>query len=163
MPGPDVQTASRSDADRLPVAFARLLRASGLDVPVGATITFAEGLAAVGLERAQQVYWVGRTTLVKRPEDIPAYDRAFDVFWLGAAPEAPTAPAGEPTTITLAFDDPDAPEADDTDGGNEGPVLSVRWSPAEILRQRDFAAYTAAEFEEARRLMADLRLAGALR
>ena len=39
----------------------------------------------------------------------------------------------------------------------------VRWSPAEVLRHRDFAAYTPAEFAEARRLMADLRLAGALR
>ncbi len=32
-----------------------------------------------------------------------------------------------------------------------------------MLRHKDFAAYTAAEFEEARRLMADLRLHGALR
>ncbi len=39
----------------------------------------------------------------------------------------------------------------------------MRWSPAEILRERDFAAYTSAEHAEARRLMADLRLAGALR
>jgi uncharacterized protein with von Willebrand factor type A (vWA) domain len=39
----------------------------------------------------------------------------------------------------------------------------VRWSPAEVLRHRDFAAYTHAELAEARRLMADLRLAGALR
>ena len=41
------------------------------------------------------------------------------------------------------------------------PVLTVRWSPAEVLRERDFASYTPAEFVEARRLMADLRLAGA--
>jgi uncharacterized protein with von Willebrand factor type A (vWA) domain len=39
----------------------------------------------------------------------------------------------------------------------------VRWSPAEVLRTRDFAAYTPSEFEEARRVMRDLRLAGALR
>ena len=32
-----------------------------------------------------------------------------------------------------------------------------------MLRERDFALYTSAEHEEARRLMADLRLAGALR
>ena len=41
-------------------------------------------------------------------------------------------------------------------------MISVRWSPIEVLRHRDFAAYTPAEFAEARRLMADLRLAGAL-
>jgi uncharacterized protein with von Willebrand factor type A (vWA) domain len=152
-----------SEVDRVPVAFARVLRSAGLDVPVGATITFAEGLATVGLERPDLVYWAGRATLVKRPEDIPTYDRAFDVFWLGARPAVGLGPEPEPTTITLAFDDPDAPEADESDPGADGPVLSVRWSPAEILRERDFAAYTAAEFEEARRLMADLKLAGALR
>jgi uncharacterized protein with von Willebrand factor type A (vWA) domain len=43
------------------------------------------------------------------------------------------------------------------------PVVAVRWSPAEVLRNRDFASYTSAEHAEARRLMADLRLAGALR
>jgi len=32
-----------------------------------------------------------------------------------------------------------------------------------VLRERDFAVYTPEEFDEARRLMADLRLAGALR
>jgi uncharacterized protein with von Willebrand factor type A (vWA) domain len=41
--------------------------------------------------------------------------------------------------------------------------LAVRWSPNEVLRHKDFAAYTAGELAEARRLMADLRLHGALR
>ena len=49
-----------SGVDRVPVAFARVLRSAGLDVPVGATITFAEGLATVGLERPDLVYWAGR-------------------------------------------------------------------------------------------------------
>jgi uncharacterized protein with von Willebrand factor type A (vWA) domain len=39
----------------------------------------------------------------------------------------------------------------------------VRYSPAEVLRHKDFAAYSNREFDEARRLMADLRLGGALR
>jgi uncharacterized protein with von Willebrand factor type A (vWA) domain len=159
------ETVVVAEVDRLAVAFARVLRGAGLDVPVGATITFAQGLAAVGLERPELVYWAGRATLVKRAEDIDTFDRAFGVFWLGETPPAGAPADPEPVTITLAFDDPDAPAAED--GADEevadGPVLSVRWSPAEILRQRDFAAYTAAEFEEARRLMSDLRLAGALR
>ena len=39
--------------------------------------------------------------------------------------------------------------------------MTVRWSPVETLRERDFASYTTAEFAQARRLMADLRFAGA--
>ena len=31
------------------------------------------------------VYWAGRTTLVRRIEDVPLYDRAFGAFWLAAA------------------------------------------------------------------------------
>ena len=43
------------------------------------------------------------------------------------------------------------------------PVLSVRWSPTEMLRHVDFAAYTPAEFAEARKLMSDLRFVGAIK
>src|SRR5207302_6907698 len=42
-------------------------------------------------------------------------------------------------------------------------VITVRYSAHEVLHHKDFAAYTAAEFAEARRLMEDLRLVGALR
>ena len=36
----------------LAVAFARVLRGAGLDVPVGATLLFAQALACVGLDGA---------------------------------------------------------------------------------------------------------------
>ena len=39
----------------------------------------------------------------------------------------------------------------------------MRYSAREVLKHKDFAAYSHDEFAEARRLMADLRLAGALR
>ena len=45
----------------------------------------------------------------------------------------------------------------------DAPVLTVRWSPTEVLRHVDFAAYTPAEFAEARKLMADLRFVGAIK
>lgn len=153
------------ELDRLAVAFARVLRGAGLDVPVGATLTFAEGLAAVGLDRRDGVYWTGRVALVRRPEDTVTYDTAFRAFWEGLG----THPAGETftDTVTIAFDDgADEAEPDGPAGADEGaddPMLRVRWSPAEVLRHRDFAAYTHRELAEARRLMADVRLAGALR
>jgi hypothetical protein len=42
-------------------------------------------------------------------------------------------------------------------------VLQVRYSPAEVLRHRNFATYSPAEHVEARRLIADLRFAGGMR
>ncbi len=156
-----------ADADRIAVAFARVLREAGLDVPVGASITYAGALAAVGLDRRDDVYWAGRATLLRRPEDTSAYDDAFRAFWDHAVDdqvpdriEPPEAPA-----VVLAFDAGDdraTPDDDDTIDG-DAPVVAVRWSPAEVLRARDFAAYTSAEHAEARRLMADLRTSGAQR
>ncbi|HEY0398272.1 MAG TPA: hypothetical protein VGF00_07785, partial [Acidimicrobiia bacterium] len=70
-------------AERMAVAFARILRGAGLDVPVGRAVTFAEALTLTGVDRSGAVYWAGRTTLVARPEDIPAYDTAFSAFWRG--------------------------------------------------------------------------------
>jgi uncharacterized protein with von Willebrand factor type A (vWA) domain len=147
--------------ERAAVGFVRVLRASGLLVPVGNTVLFADALAVVGCDRRESVYWAGLTTLVHRPEDIGTYDRAFAAWWERVAELGFSRP--EVQEIAVAFDD----GADD--GGGEGdeeqidPGVQVRYSRHEVLRDRDFADYTAEEFAEARRLMADLRLAGALR
>jgi uncharacterized protein with von Willebrand factor type A (vWA) domain len=154
--------ARTSEPDRVVVAFARALRAADLDVPVGATVAFAEALGVVDATRRDDVYWAGRATLLRRPEDAPTYDHVFARCFDGVIDLIPAVEA-QPQMIQLAVDDgssgDDGAEVDD-DGV---PTLTVRWSPVEVLRERDFAAYTPEEFDEARRLMADLRLAGALR
>jgi uncharacterized protein with von Willebrand factor type A (vWA) domain len=153
--------------DRLAVGFARLLRGSGLDVPVGNTVTFAEAVAAVGITRRDSVYWAGRATLVRRPEDIDTYDRAFAAWWAHRLPVSLTPSVVR--DIVLAFDtagddeEEPAPDAESESDSRDGDLLAVRYSRAEVLRERDFALYTHDEFVEARRLMADLRMAGSLR
>jgi uncharacterized protein with von Willebrand factor type A (vWA) domain len=157
-----VATAPVPEIDRLAVGFARLLRAAGLDVPVGNTVVFAEALGAVGVARRDAVYWAGHTTLVRRPEDVALYDRAFGAWWEHVL-EVPLASPKE-QEVVLAFDadgDDDAPDADSDP--SDAPTLSVRYSRAEVLRQRDFAHYSPHEFAESRRLMDDLRMAGAMR
>lgn len=148
--------------ERAAVAFCRVLRRAGVEVPTGSVTAYAEALAALGPATADLAYWAGRATLVKRPEDAPVYDRAFRAFWLGAQESA-----GEPSRpvehVTLAVDDPDAVPEGGAPAPVAGPTLVVRYSAAEVLRRKDFAAYSHEEFDEARRLMADLRLAGALR
>jgi hypothetical protein len=157
---------NRSEPDRAAVAFARVLRGAGLDIPVGATITYARALDAVGLDRRDDAYWAGRATLLRGPEDARIYDAAFAAFWDRRT--IPTDAREETATeVVVAFDDarddPGAGDDPDEPDADEVPLLSVRWSPADVLRHRDFATYTPAEHAEARRLMADLRLAGALR
>src|SRR5262249_36606745 len=131
-------------------------------VPVKSTVLFTEALDAVGVEEERAVYWAGRATLVPRHEDVGVYDRVFRSFWRqehGAAPQTVAVP------VTIALDD----GAADADGAardepvDDMEVVVVRYSPTEILRRKDFAAYSDEELAEAQRLMADITLAGALR
>jgi uncharacterized protein with von Willebrand factor type A (vWA) domain len=162
---PEAATARAAAPDRVVVGFVRALRAAGIDVPVGSTVAFGEALAALDVSRRSDVYWAGRATLVRRPEDTPVYDRVFTRCFDGIEQVALVAP--DVVTVRLALDDTsdgdDAPTDDDGADDDGGPTISVRWSAAEVLRTRDFAAYSPEEFAEARRMMADLRLAGALR
>ena len=159
---PDADADVDIDLDRIAVGFARLLRGAGLDVPVGTTVLFAEALGAVGVSTRDSVYWAGRATLVSRPEDIELYDRSFAAWW-DRVFALPTATAQEREVI-LAFDrDGDDDAVDDDGEPRDAPTLAVRYSRAEVLRQRDFAHYSPDEFAESRRLMDDLRMAGAMR
>ena len=149
-------------ADRVAVAFARVVRGAGLDVTVGNVTAFVEALEAVGVARRASVYWAGRATLVRRPEDRPIYDRVFDGFWSAGLNATPGSPPRE-ERIDLVLDDLGEGEGAGEPTPNTRPALAVRYSARETLRHKDFAAYTHAEHAEARRLMADMRLAGALR
>ncbi len=146
---------------RLAVAFARVLRRTGLGVPVGSVVDFVDALGVVGIDQRDRVYWAARATLVRRPEDHDAFDRAFAAFWEGRS--QPAVPPEEVETVTLAVEDPDGQEDHGEGVAPPGPVVAVRYSPREILRHKDFAAYTHAEFDESRRLIADLRLTASLR
>lgn len=143
------------DRVALPVAFVRVLRQSGVEVPVGASVVFAQALAHMGIAARDAVYWSGRATLLRRPEDIPVYDAAFATFWERAFATGASV-IEDIATATLAIDD----DTDDRcgDSGGDDDTIAVRWSAIEVLRQRDFAQYTEAEFEQARVLLAQLKL-----
>jgi uncharacterized protein len=152
------------DPVRMAVAFGRALRGAGLDVPAGSVVAFVEALGAVGMARRDAVYWSGRATLVRRPEDLPVYERVFAAFWQGWRPGEQQDRSTETVTLALDVDEDGEAPAEGEEGERvEGDVLAVRWSPVEVLRHKDFAACTPAELDEARRLMAGLRLGGAVR
>jgi uncharacterized protein with von Willebrand factor type A (vWA) domain len=153
--GGGVLSPQVSGPDRWLVAFARALRGAGLAVPVGSVVVFAEALGLVGVARRDAVYWAGRATLATRVEDLPLYDRVFASFFdRSPLTELPTAPA----SVTIALDD----ESDDGDGSDQDgdrPDHTVRYSAAEVLAERDFAGLSAAEWLEAERLIALMRVA----
>lgn len=141
----------------LPVLFADQLRQRGLVVPPDTVVTYAEALAAVGLEDRARLYWAGRATLVRRPDDVAAYDAAFDDFWGGTAGFLHRSHTRLERHLVAA-------DADDQAGGEgdgEGGADSVlRWSAAEVLRHKDLAELSTEERAEADRMIDALRLHG---
>ena len=145
------------------VAFARVLRGAGLKVPTGNVLTFVDALGLVGLDDGDAVYWSGRATLLRNPEDIVVYDRAFEVFWAAQQPSRSFAPE-QPVMVTLAVDADDDENDDGADDDSTerdtNPQITLRFSAAEVLRHKDFGEYSTEELSEAQRLMSQLRFVG---
>ena len=131
------------------VRFADRLRAAGLDVPPDTVLTYTRALDAVGVTDADAVYWAGRATLVRRPEDIPVYDAVFSGSWGEEPPQ--------PRTIVQRV------EGEEGEDGDEGGDGEPGWQYKEILRTKDLADLDDDERAEADRLLDALRLAGPVR
>jgi uncharacterized protein len=167
--GPSAPTTA-AQFERVPVAFARLLPRYGVEVPPGASLVFAEALSVVGLSTGSGAYWAGRSTLVKRPEDVLAYDRAFSAFFSGERPPHPIWADPRPTALALMAGAEDA-GAEDGEGASATVADSaaapfdavLRYSPAEILRAKDFAACSPDERAELEQLVGSARFGAPLR
>ena len=158
---------STRDAGELAVAFTRVLRGTGMRVPTSSTIAFGEALAATGIDDRDVTYWAGQATLLRRPEDREVYDRAFKVFWEHAT-GAPADAEDEPLRLTLAVDSDDEGEDDEdgpesADAADDDETIELRFSATEVLRDKDFADYSADELVEAQELMSRMRLVGSPR
>jgi uncharacterized protein len=153
------------EAERMAVAFARILRGAGLAVPLDTVLTFASALGNLGLTSRDRAYWAGRATLVRRPEDIALFNRAFAIFWERQRVLIDLAQEPAPQTITITVDSEEEGTEDDPQDAepDDGPTIHLRFSSAETLREKDFSTYTDAERDEAYRLMSQLRFSGSMR
>jgi uncharacterized protein with von Willebrand factor type A (vWA) domain len=145
--------------EQIVAGFVRALRSAGLSVPTGSAVTFAQALGLIGLSDPTRVYWAGRATLVRRPEDIEHYDRTFASYWTDAASAGPDSSWAQP--VTLALDE--GTEEDPAAEGDSGDIRAVRWSAVEILSERDLASLDADEWSEAKRLISAMRVTTELR
>lgn len=138
------------------VVFGRVLREAGLEVGPRRLADALRGLDAIDLASSEDVYWTLRQTLVSRFEDLEAFDRAFDAWFLRVTSARPL----------RSVDGPGRQDSQRRKGGMPGPGPEVdggtaeagRWSGDELLRTRDFAAMSAEEFVRARRLIAEIAL-----
>lgn len=132
------------------VVFGRVLREAGLEVGPGRVGGALRGLDAIDLARQEDVYWALRQTLVSRREDLDAFDRAFDAWFLQGAVTPQTRQADRQRQDSVRV--PTGTPRSGSDLG--GAELDVGGSSSEeLLRSKDFAAMTPDEFARARRLI----------
>ncbi|HZD79818.1 MAG TPA: VWA domain-containing protein [Actinomycetota bacterium] len=147
--------------------FGRELRHRGLAVGTGRIVTFCRAVAALSPPSRNDLYWAGRASLVGRPEDVEAYDRAFESYFRDGVrieldlPGADAAAAAQ-EQVQQGAEDPSV----------EGPALAAEWrsaaegeepegeaavrlvaSAVEVLREKSFADLTDEERERVARLI----------
>jgi len=148
------------------IGFGRDLRRRGLPVGTGRIVTFCRSAAALGALDREDLYWAGRGSLISRPEDVEAFDAAFDAWFrqgvrieldLPGAVDAVEAPDGDggAEDLEVVQDHIVAREWHDMEEGEEAEgeaSIRIVASAMEVLREKSFADLT----EEERRRVARL-------
>ncbi|WP_240432507.1 vWA domain-containing protein [Rubrobacter indicoceani] len=160
--GAEAQSRPDYRVDRAAVAFGRVLRRSGIRCGSDRTMEFVRALEVVGLKSRREVYWSGKAVFCSRYEDLKLYDAAFQAFWDELdLPARPPQPREKEPELELDSVMPPKEQVKADEEGEE--AVTMRYSPIEVLREKDFSEYTEDEFGELNRLLSDLDLSGAPR
>jgi uncharacterized protein with von Willebrand factor type A (vWA) domain len=136
--------------------LAAAMRAGGVRVGVGELLSAHRALAAVNPTDRAAAYFALRSTLCSRHEDLPAFDAAF-AEWSGAGPERPEVPPVLDEVASLVLPSFGVPAVESaTVDDLRAELVPSAWSDVELLRDKDFADYSAAERRLARRVMRSL-------
>ena len=139
--------------------FGRLLRAAGLPIGTGKAVDAVRAVEAAGVTRRDDVYWALHAVFVNRRDQHALFDRAFELFWRGAAPTADLrlAPDDRAAESPPLVGDVAAPaDGEAADEANAGHAV-LTYSPREALRTRDFEAMSDDELAAAKRVIARMR------
>ena len=147
-----------STPEQYAVAFSRVLRTLDISTPLDSVLTFMNALSLVGITDRNSVYWSARATLVRSPEDLPAFNKAFTVFWEHR--ESIDHMDEEQLQVTLALDTEEDGATEGEAEASDNPTITLRFSGVESLRDKDFAEYTSDEMRLAQQFMHTLRMAG---
>ena len=144
-------------------ALAAAMRRGGARLGVGELLAAHRALAAVDATSREDAYLALRAALCSCHDDLALFDGAFASVFGGPGQEDPSAGDEEEqppeTSVPSLSGDPGDGGPDDDDDSPETAI----WSAVEVLRQKDFAAYTDAERAAARRLLARVAAAGPVR
>lgn len=163
---------------RIITSFGQALHNAGLPVTPERSVRFASAIALADPDTVDELYWLGRVTLISRHDQVETYDRVFrEVFqaiiyledFEGQSlhrPPPSSAPTGDrsPNASERAGESSSAANRptsatpgrslDEDEDEGEDPSLLAAASEQERLRTRDFASCTEDELELINRLVA---------
>jgi uncharacterized protein with von Willebrand factor type A (vWA) domain len=149
------------------VLFGRLLRSVGLDVGSGQVIDLAAALEFVDIGQRDDFYFAARALFAHRRADLALFDQAFKLFWQARTLPAINAPAFiNPALLPKALRMPDAAYREISLGteemqnarASERVMVEIQqtYSAVEVLRHKNFEAFTWDEVQRAKQLMAEM-------
>ena len=154
----EARRASGAVLERL-TTLAALMRASGVRVGTGEIESAALALRAVDASQRGYVYLALRAVLCSRRSDQPIFEAAFSAVFGepggGDAPDRAGMPPGAELVLPRVAAPP--PEGAQPNRIGDSEVRPAAYSEIELLRDKDFAAYTDVERAQARGII--MRLA----
>ncbi|QLF70657.1 VWA domain-containing protein [Peteryoungia desertarenae] len=153
--------------------FARVLRKAGLKPGPGAVVDAIEAVDALGIGSRVEFHAALGAIFVKRHEDQPVFDEAFEVFWQSRdlvgkmiqlmSPRSPDRSetqkpkAGQSRVSDALMGQNQRPEREERETEVEVDAR-LTMSPGEVFRRMDFGQMSARELSVARREIERLRL-----
>jgi len=153
--------------------FARVLRAAGFPIGPGKTIEALEAVALIKLGPREDFYWALHGIFVERYSQAEIFDQAFRLFWRSptelrqmmalAKPNAKNEEnASSKEKIRRRVADALTSENSGKEEEEDNPELefdiTMTYSDSEILQEMDFESMSVEEIEEAKRVIAEMRL-----
>jgi uncharacterized protein with von Willebrand factor type A (vWA) domain len=138
--------------------LAAQMRAHGARVGLGEVLAAQRALAAVDASSRAEAFYALRAALCSTRAELTAFATAFTAVFGAEETVDPLDELGEIAKQAL-------PRVAVPQQGDEAPAIDLTptpaaWSQEELLREKDFAAYTDAERAMARRLLARIALKG---
>jgi hypothetical protein len=152
--------------DELFIEFAHNLREHGMVIGSDDVITFLSGIAVLDATDVMDVYWSGRTTLVRKKDNVPLYNKRFQSFFL-------TIEAGETDERKLklkssanagaTLEVPNVEQGLPGDVQEDESRMGYMASAADVARHKAFADCTPEELNRFRKLISMLRVSPPMR
>ncbi len=149
------------------VRFGRLLRSVGLDAGPAQVIDLAAALEYIDVGKRDDFYFAARALFAHRHADLAQFDLAFRLFWqarTAASIDAPSTP--HPALQSKSLRTPNVSYREIPFDEEQEEIKHARktervmvdvqqtFSPIEVLRKKNFDAFTWEEVQQAKQLMA---------